>query len=151
MKIKPLIGIDNIILGSSKEAIVTRLGNPDSTSSDEWPDNTISETWLYPKMGVQLNFDSDDNYCLSTITTTSKNVVLEGINPVGLNINTIIEQIPAIELVEVLEGNVKDYVYPEKEISFWVVDDIVENLTLFPEYDKITDAPIWPAEKGDDR
>ena len=39
MKIKPLIGIDNIVLGSSKEALFDLLGQPESSSSDEWPDD----------------------------------------------------------------------------------------------------------------
>ncbi|MDH5484258.1 MAG: hypothetical protein OEY43_03390 [Gammaproteobacteria bacterium] len=144
MNIKPMMGVENILLGTSKEAIIKLLGNPDLSRSEEWPDNTISETWTYSTMGLQLNFDSDDNYCLSTITLTSKDVVLEGIRPIGLDINRLIEQLPSIILEQDFEANAKDYIYPEKEISFWVVDDIVENLTIFPAYDKITDAPIWP-------
>lgn len=144
MKIKPLIGIGKITLGSSKEVIINLLGNPDLTKSDEWPDSTISESWHYPDLGVVLNFDSDDNYCLSTITTTSKEVELEGLKPIGLKIDKVIECMPSVILDEDLTGGVRDYVYPDKEISFWVVNNIIENITLFPEYDKSNDTPIWP-------
>lgn len=144
MLIKPLIGIDNIILGSSKEFVFELLGQPASTNSDEWPDGTISESWLYPASGLTLNFDSDDNYRLSTISSNSKESELEGLKVIGLNINTVIKKHPSIILDEDLTGGVKDYVYPEKEISFWVVNDIIENITLFPEYDKSNDLPVWP-------
>jgi len=144
MIIRPLIGIDNVLLGSSKQSIFDILGQPDSTKSDEWPDGTISESWLYPKLCLTLNFDSDDNYRLSTINLTSNEAELEGLKPVGLNINTLIEKHPSIILDEDLGNNVKDYMLPEKELSFWVVNDVIENITLFPEYDKSNDLPIWP-------
>jgi len=144
MIIKPQIGIDNIILGSSKESIFDQLGQPDTTKSDEWPDGTISESWLYSDLGLTLNFDSDDDYRLSTISSISKKAELEGLTLIGLNINTVIKKYPSILLDEDLNNGVKDYVYPEKEISFWVVNDIIENITLFPEYDKSNDLPVWP-------
>jgi len=143
MKIKPLIGIDNIVLGSSKESLFDLLGEPDSSSSDEWPDGTISEAWKYPNMGVILNFDSDTNYQLSTITITAKDAELENIKPVGLDIETLINQFPTIFLDEDLSESLKDYVCQEREISFWTVDGVVEHVTLFPEYDA-NNQPIWP-------
>ncbi|MCW8935528.1 MAG: hypothetical protein OQK98_12455 [Gammaproteobacteria bacterium] len=144
MILKPLIGIDNIILGSSKQSIFELLGQPESTNSDEWPDGTISESWLYLDSGLTLNFDSDNNYRLSTINTTSRQAELEGLKLVGKNINSIIDKHSSIILDEDLSESVKDYVYPEKEISFWVVNDLIENITVFPEYDKSKDLPIWP-------
>lgn len=36
----------------------------------------------------------------------------------------------------------KNYIYPEKEISFWVSDGLVVNLTLFPKYDETGNIPI---------
>lgn len=144
MIIKPLIGIDNIILGSSKEIIYNLLGQPDSTNSDEWPDGTISESWLYTSAGLTLNFDSDDHYRLSTINSNSKETKLEDVKIIGLDINTLIKNHPAIILDEDLTDGLKDYLYPEKEISFWVVNNIIEHVTLFPEYDNSTNLPIWP-------
>lgn len=144
MIIKPLTGIDNVTLGSSKQSVFDLLGQPDSIKSDEWPDSTISESWLYLSSGLTLNFDSDDNYRLSTINLTSSKAELEGLKLIGLNINTLIESHPSIILDEDLGNNVKDYIYPEKELSFWVVNSVIENITLFPEYDKSNDLPIWP-------
>ncbi len=144
MLIKPLIGIDNIILGSSKEVIFELLGQPNSSNSDEWPDGTISESWIYTASGLTLNFDSDDHYRLSTINSISKETKLDDLNIIGLNINTLIKDQPTIKLDEDLTGGVKDYIHPEKEISFWVVNNIIENITIFPEYDNSSNLPIWP-------
>jgi len=144
MNIKPLIGIDNIVLGSSKQALFDLLGEPDSSSSDEWPDGTISEAWKYPGLGIVLNFDSDTDYRLSTITVTAADAELNDIKPIGLNIDTLIERLPTIVLDEDLSDTVKDYVCPEREISFWTVNGVIEHITLFPEYG-VDNFPIWPA------
>ena len=137
-------GIGNIILGSTKEEIVNLLGEPDETSQDEWPDQTISDTWSYHELKMELSFYSDSNYCLTTITTTSDNVEFEGIKPIHLKEQQLVESFPSIVLDEDFEENGKDYIYPEKEISFWVVDGVVDNLTVFPKYDKTGNIPIWP-------
>lgn len=144
MLIKPLIGIDNITLGSTKQIVFDLLGQPDSTSSDEWPDGTLCESWLYPELGLTLNFDSDNDYRLSTLNSFSKDVELEGLKLIGLNINSLLNNHPSIILDEDLGNDIKDYIFPEKEISFWVVKNIIENITIFPEYDKLNDLPIWP-------
>jgi len=143
MKIKPLIGIDNIVLGSSKEALFDLLGEPESSSSDEWPDGTISEAWKYPGLGIVLNFDSDTDYRLSTITVTAKDAELDDIKLIGSDINTLINILPTIVLDEDLSETVKDYVCQEKEISFWTVNGVIEHITLFPEY-TADNLPIWP-------
>ena len=143
MKIKPLIGIDNIVLGSSKEALFDLLGEPESSSSDEWPDGTISEAWKYPNLGIILNFDSDTDYRLSTITITTPDAELDNIKPIGLNINTLIKKLPTLVLDEDLSETVKDYVCPEREISFWAVNDVIEHITMFPKYG-VDNMPIWP-------
>ena len=142
--IKPLIGVNNILLGSSKELIYNLLGQPDTTKSDEWPDGTISESWIYTSTGLTLNFDSDDHYKLSTINSSSKETELDNLKIIGIDINKLIKVHPTIILDEDLTSGVKDYLYPEKEISFWTVNNIIEHITLFPEYDKSTNLPIWP-------
>lgn len=142
MKIKPLIGIDNIVLGSTKETLFDLLGEPASSSSDEWPDGTISEAWTYPALGIVLNFDSDTDYRLSTITVTAKDAELDDIQPIGLHIDALLEKRPSIVLDEDLSETVKDYVCPETEISFWVVNNVIEHVTLFPEYGA-DNMPIW--------
>jgi len=144
MKIKPLIGIDNIVLGSSKEALFDLLGEPESSSSDEWPDGTISEAWKYPGMGIVLNFDSDTDYRLSTITVTAKDAELDDINPIGSNIDILINEFPTIVLDEDLSETMKDYVCQQREISFWTVNGVIEHVTLFPEYGA-DNLPIWPS------
>lgn len=143
MKIKPLIGIDNVVLGGSKQSLFDLLGEPESSSSDEWPDGTISEAWIYPALGIVLNFDSDTDYRLSTITITAKNAELDEIKPIGLNINTLIEKLPSIVLDEDLNESIKDYVCPDREISFWVVNNVIEQVTLFPQYDA-DNMLVWP-------
>ena len=148
MNIIPLVGIDDIILGSTKEEIANLLGEPDAKEQDEWPDDTLSETWSYQDMEVELIFGSEDGYRLTTITTTSNKASLDGINPINLAEKKLVELLPLVKLDDDFEENGKGYIYPEKEISFWVLDGVVVNLTLFPEYDKTGNIPIWPNIKS---
>lgn len=143
MTIKPLVGIDHIVLGSTKQTLFDLLGEPESSSSDEWPDGTISEAWMYPALGIVLNFDSDTDYRLSTITITAQDAELDDIKPIGLNINTLIKKLPSLVLDEDLSESIKDYVCPDREISFWVVNNVIEHVTLFPQYGA-DNMPIWP-------
>ncbi len=39
----------------------------------------------------------------------------------------------------------KDYILPEHELSFWIVDGMVDNISIFPEYDETRDVFIWPS------
>ena len=142
--VKPLIGFGDILLGLTKEKVFDLLGHADSSLSDEWPDGTISESWQYPALGLVLNFDSDTNYRLSTITVTSASAELDELKIIGTNVQALIEKYPAIIVDEDIDNSVKDYLDPDKEISFWVVNDLIEHITLFPEYDSVTDEPVWP-------
>lgn len=144
MKIIPLVGIDNIVFGSSRDEIKKLLGEPTTTIKHEWPDDTDTESWIYEALGLELNFGSDEDYRLTTITTSSPDATLDGVQPVGLAEEKLKELLPAVKLDDDFDENGKDYFYPEKEISFWILNDKVFNLTLFPEYDENGEEAIWP-------
>ena len=148
MNILPHVGIENVVLGSTKEAIRALLGEPDNIEHDVWPDDTQSETWAYEDMGFELGFNSEDGWKLGVITTTSSAASLEGVKPIGLEENELTKLLPGVKLDEDFKESGKDYIYPEKEISFWIADGLVVNITVFPEYDKTGNIPIWPETKN---
>ena len=132
----------------SKEAVISLLGEPESKANDTWSDETMSETWAYKNPNMELAFYSDTDFRLTTITVFTTKAVIDGKNPIGKSESTLLEMLPALKLDDDFEENGKDYVYPGKELSFWVSDGIVNNVTIFPLYDKTGNLPIWPKQSS---
>ena len=143
MEVKPLTGLGDIILGMSRESIKTLLGEPKSTR-DFFPlhDND-SEIWLYSN-GIELDFPADDNYLLGTITIESNISKLDNFDCIGVSEKELKFKFPQIEAIDDFEDFGKDYILPNKEISFWVVDGRVRTLTISPKSDNLGEMPLTP-------
>jgi len=144
MEIKPFIGYGELFLGMTRSEIYELLGSPDSEESEKWPDETQSDAWKYFPSALELTFSSEDDFRLTTITTFSKEAKLDGVSPIGLSEEDLKKQFPKVLLDDDFEESGKDYVYPDYEISFWLIDSVVENLTLFPKYEQDQETIIWP-------
>lgn len=143
-KIIPLVGVMNIFLGSTKKEVVRLIGSADDIEIHEFPDGTHTESWSYPQLGLELDFATDDDCRLGSITVLSENGMLEGYSPVGLSEEDLLLCFPLLEFDEEIPGTATCYSYPDKEIMFWIVDDSVSNMTVFPEYDTTGEVVIWP-------
>lgn len=148
MKIYPYIGVDNLYLGFSTSEVENLIGKPDDIEDDDWPNKEKSITWIYKLLGLEFRFDSENQYKLCVITITSKLACLENTLPIGLTEVQLKALYPSVILDDDFEENGKDYVYPKKEISFWVSNGFVYNLSVFPEYDKTGEVPIWPTVRS---
>ena len=132
MEIKPLIGLNNILLGMSRDSIKNLLGEPKSTR-DFFPlsnnDAEKAEIWLYAN-GIELYFSADENYLLGTITVESNVSKLDNFDCIGVSEKELKLKFPQLETIDNFEDFGKDYRLPNKQISFWVVDGKVRNLTI---------------------
>jgi len=144
MIVHPLIGIGEIILGSTQSEIIEVIGEPDSTDIKEWPYIQKEESWHFHNMKLDLSFDSENKFRLSSITVFSRKATLDGFNLVGVSEKELTERFPSIILDEDFEENGRNLIYPKKEISFWLVDNMVVNFTIFPEYDDTGEHVLWP-------
>ena len=139
MKILPKIGVDDIRLGSDKNYILDNLGKPNEIVKEEG-----EELWRYDKGGLELCFQEDDRYLLSTITVFDKTATLESKTIIGIGESELVIEFPFFKLDDDFGEFGKDYNYNEKELSVWVDDAGVRNITIFPEYDKSGERAIWP-------
>ena len=130
MKITPFVGIGNVILGSTKEQVKDLIGKPDKNNRESLGDGAYSEEWEYTRLGLELFFIGSDE--LDYISVSSSKAEIHGIYPIGMDIKVLTEQIPEIKFDEDYEDSEASYIYPEKEISFWVVGGVVTDLTIFP-------------------
>lgn len=153
INILPLVGIEGLHLGSTKEMVLETLGDPDNRSVTEYKeDNSQNEDWIYSKPGLELTFFSDDIGLLGAVSVWSPDSILKGRRMIGIpeeNLLKVLKQIGIIPTVlqdEFKEVNAKDYVCDKFGLSFWVHNGKVTTITIIPEYDEQGEEPIWPEQ-----
>ena len=139
MKIYPTTGIDAIRLGMRRIQSQEVLGRPTLIEKE-----SQDEQWQYHQ-GLELLFQKEDLYLLGKITITNIAAQLDSKPVIGLNEQELLNNFPYLALEEDFEDNGKNYVCSERELSVWVSDGIVSNVTLFPAYDKTGEIPVWPS------
>lgn len=90
-----------------------------------------------------MSFDSEDDYLLSTITVTSETAELDGIKPIGLTEQELLKYFQSAYLDDDFDENGKNFVIAEWEMSFWVKDNKVVNLTIFPLFSEDNETVLW--------
>ncbi len=82
MKIVPFTSIGGVTLGLTMDDVVNLFGKPTSINEEKFSDGQITKTYNYDNF--ILNFDKDDKFRLSRITTSSPNVTLNNKNLIVL-------------------------------------------------------------------
>lgn len=147
MEVKPKVGLDCIHLGMTMDQVRALWGQPESINYfipiEKRPEDR-SVNWVYGN-GVELSFDCDDNFLLGCITARNKCASLGGIRIIGATSSEMKLRFPSVVLDDDFEENGQDFVLRELELSFWVIDDVVDSIAIFPEYDESGNVPIWPS------
>ena len=150
MEILPKVGIDIIRFGMSMDEVRSLWGQPESIDYfipiKESPEDRNVE-WKYSN-GIVLSFGSDDDFLLSCISSTARVAKIKGFSAIGQSIQELKLRYPNLTLDDDFEENGQDYVIPELDISVWAFDDIVDSLTIFPEYDTSGNYVIWPLQNS---
>lgn len=138
MNIFPKNGVDNIKLGMSKKDAQALLGAPASIEKIE-----EEEIWEF-ESGLELSFQAEDSYRLSSITVMADSALLDSKPIIGITESELENIFPAFSLDEDFKKDGKSYFADELQIMAWVFDGEVFNVVIFPEYDEHTELPIWP-------
>ena len=152
IKILPLIGIDGLPLGVEMPDVVGAIGEPDTRSKEEFIDENPDEVWEFYELGFALTFFSDDNWLLGTICVETEDAELAGRCFIGLTEKEFLDNVKQTDIAPVeLDDNFenlgsKNYVSEKKRLSFWVQDGKIVSITIFPEYEKSSDAFMWPVD-----
>jgi len=148
MDVLPKIGVDIIRFGMNMNEVRALWGQPESiehfTPLEEQPENR-SVNWEYSN-GTVFSFDSDDNFLLTCISSTSELALIDGHPLVGSSIKELKLRYPTLVLDDDFEENGQDHVIPELEVSIWSFNEIVDSITIFPEYDSSGNNIIWPSK-----
>lgn len=149
MNIAAHTGYGDITLGSSRATILAQLGEPDQRTLGDLGDSAEIEYLEYVKAHVKLGFLSEDGDRLGAITVHSPEATYEGRRVLGLPIAELMARYPDLEASEDFGPKGRDYIDDPKGLSFWVIDGVVDNVTIFPGWND-DETPRWP-ESSDDR
>lgn len=138
MNILPLKGTDRLVFGTHKGEIEKLLGQPDSVENPNAQDDTSSEIYQYECLGLELYFDKDSGFRLWGISVTDRAANLDGIAPIGLSENEILNAFSDLEL-DVHDGEFKEYVLPKLGIEFYLKDDYVQRIMINPDLEDYCD------------
>lgn len=131
MEIYPSIEQFNIEFGLKREQIRDILGEPSSTCIIKVSDNADLDCWTYDSQKIELIFDSENFYSLSTISFSSKNVKVDGIAVIGLKEKKLLKKFPDLYCTDEKDEIGYNYNYPGENLMFWVSDGVVQLLTLY--------------------
>ena len=153
--IKPNYGIEGLRLGSKKNLIQEILGTPDNTTTGNIPEcdfRNNDETWEYNSLGLELTLSSEYDYLLGSISITSEEAILFDCHFIGLNENEFLNRIqnacpyPVFLEDDLSEVDSRNYRCEELSLDFWINENILEAITIFPEYDETGEHPLWPKD-----
>lgn len=151
-EIQPGVGVGPLVLGMTQAEVREVLGEPEKTETDnDSDDKTRTISWEYRDGDLEADFCSDDDDRLGTITIADPLATLMGAALIGLEEDEFLETaskagIGPIELDEEFEEiDARDFVWEDKNISFWVSDGVLENMTVMPMYDESGEKPQWPS------
>jgi len=150
MEIKPKTGIERIYFGMSMAEARAVWGDPEKISTfipleDNSEDRSID--WEYSN-GIELSFDSDDDFLLCSITCESRLITLNGLTIIGLTPKELKLRFPEVKLDDEFELAVDEYKLVNLELSFWVQKGKVYSVTIFPEYNELGNEIIWPKKSN---
>jgi hypothetical protein len=138
MNIFPKVGVDNIKLGMNQNDVQAILGAPASIEKIE-----EEEIWEF-ESGLELSFQAEDSYRLSSITVMAESALLDSKPIIGITESELESIFPGFHLDEDFKKDGKSYYADDLQIMAWVFDKEVFNVVIFPEYDESSELPIWP-------
>lgn len=112
-EIRPGVGLDWLSFGLTRDMVRSLLGAPEDIEEDfeENGEGGLSVTWYYWDLELSLHFDEDDDFRLGTIETSSTNSLLNGFAPVGMSVETYIENLREMGIFDI------DYHQPDPDSS----------------------------------
>ncbi len=145
MEISPKIGIDKIKLGMSMDQVRSILGDPDNIETsipiEELPeDRTID--WFYESN--EYSFGSEDEFLLGSIQSSCPRLTLNNLPIIGISSKELKTRFPTAKLDDEFDFDIDEYRHPELQLSFWVRNDNVYLVTIYPEYNEEGTEVIWP-------
>lgn len=144
-------GFGNIKLGMTCKEVECIMGSPDEIEEYDYSDAENSVTYLYYGLGVDLTFESEEEYRLSYISFEKPSFRLSNKIKTGISkdktmklCRSLFNTEPEIEdMSDEISKNHKLLSYENENVNFWFTDDTLDEIEIGPFW-KDDDTPIWP-------
>jgi hypothetical protein len=143
MEMVPYWGIDNTKLGDTRSEIKKILGKPDKIKKRVEQRETIADIWTYRLMRLELEFYALHDFRLSKIISRHPGTLVLGFNPIGLNERYLLQKFPSLREIE-SHDHFQVFFDDSLKLSFTLVREKTESVTLHPETGENTEEVIWP-------
>lgn len=151
LEIFPGLGVGPLVLGMNRDQVRAVMGEPESEETDDdFGDGSTMVSWQFCGGQIEADFSSDDDYRLGTITVSDPSSVIQGTALIGLTEEAFLEAakkagIGPIELDDEFEDiDARDFAWEDRNVTFWVSDGVLENMSIMPRYDPTGEVPQWP-------
>ncbi|MCB0381261.1 MAG: hypothetical protein KDD24_08390 [Flavobacteriales bacterium] len=142
-------GLNNILFGISRGTFKKQLGEP--TEIDNYnagdDDEYLTEAWHYDNFEISASFDEEDDWKLTTLSTSSPIATLEGKKVIGMTVAQVEELIAPLQLGDVeMEEMEDDQVLMSivaSSINFWFEHGKLSEVQWGVLW-KDEDTPKWP-------
>lgn len=113
-------GIGDIVFGITQEEVKNILGEPEKVERhySKNRNNFDSIRWHYPNKGLKLSFEEKYEFKLSSIATSSNDVMISGINIAGKTRDEIIKEFAHNQFGYFDISNISDYSDEMQKVSF---------------------------------
>jgi hypothetical protein len=145
----PLRGLPPFIFGMRRDEVLSAAGEPDAVEAIESEFTGAAERWIYLDRGIQITFGEEEQWRLEAIDVEDLSVTIEGVRLLGVEAINLAQQAAHVGIPDVHETDDhgefgKCYESTRAGLLFWVVDGVIVNFTMFPEYDEGGEVVLWP-------
>lgn len=150
MEIKPHIGFGKIKFGLTEKQVIQLLGAPSHREVNAEAGEPDDVTLEYEKYGIDLTFAADDESKLGAITFYAKDYVLSGVSFIGVSEKELLSKAQKLGIKDLEldfdedDLDAKNYSSDEQGLLFWILDGVVDSISILPEYEDNGDDVIWP-------
>jgi len=153
-EIKIGVGLGDIKFGISREDLTKLIGEPDekdlyNASGEE--EGFLTESWHYDELEFSVSFDEEDNWRLTTISTSSPDCKLKDKALIGLSIDDAQETLEPFNLGDNSlddlseDGeNQKLLTFLSSSLNLWFEDNELSEVQWGVLW-KTEDTPHWPS------
>lgn len=150
-EIIPGKGINQILLGMKEDDVKELLGQPDETDEQVYDDGDEARSFYYLDQGLDLTFESDDDYRLSFITTEDQKYHISDSIRVGMAIESVEKALGKLNWKittreEIGTPEVPDQTLltiEDQNINLWFMDKVLDEIQIGPFW-LDDETPDWP-------
>lgn len=121
------------------------LGDPDNIETfvpiEKRPEERTID-WIYGE--TEYSFDSEEEFLLGSIQSSYEKLTLNNFPIIGISTKELKTRYPEAKLNDEFDLDIDEYRHPDLQLSFWVRDDAVYLITIYPEYNTEGTEIIWP-------